>query len=449
MSSLDEAMTVETRYAKTGDIHIAYQVFGDGPVDLILAAEFWHSIEVQWDQPELAAFLERLGSFARVISFDQRGTGISDPVALHDLTSLDLWMDDIHVVMKEVESESAVLYGIGGGGTMGMLFAATNPQRISGLVLVNSFARLSRAPDYPWGRPPELEQDVLDVMRASWGRGAFLDLVAPSRVGDDGFRRWWARYQRVGASPGSVLSMRRMLGQIDVRDVLPSIRAPTLVIHRAETPWNRIEHGRYLAEHIPNARLVEVPGVDHFSFLGDTEAILSETEKFVEGIVGPLASGRQLATVLFTDIVASTELAAELGDQRWREILEQQRLLVRRELERFQGREVDTAGDGFLATFDGPARAVRCAQVVRDAVRSLGIEIRAGLHTGEVEILQEGVAGVAVHIGQRVLATAEPGEVLVSSTVKDLTAGSGLEFDDRGLRALKGVPDEWRLYAVR
>jgi class 3 adenylate cyclase len=442
-------MKPETRYARTGDTYIAYQVFGDGPVDMVLATEFWHSIEVQWDQPDLAAFLERLGSFSRLISFDQRGSGVSDPVSLRELTALDLWMEDINVVMDEVGSQSAVLYGIGGGGTMSMLFAATHPQRVSGLVLVNSFARISRAPDYPWGRSQELEQEVLDVMRTGWGRGVFLDLVAPSRVGDEEFRKWWARYQRIGASPGTVISMRRMLGQIDVRDVLPTIRAPTLVLHRAETTWNRIEHGRYLAEHIPGAKLVEVPGVDHFSFIGDSEAILSETERFVAGIAGPPESNRQLATVLFTDIVDSTKLATELGDRHWREVLEKQRVLVRRELERYQGREVDTAGDGFFATFDGPARAVQCACVVRDAVRELGIEIRAGLHTGEVEVLGEGLAGVAVHIGQRVLSTAEPGEVLVSSTVRDLTAGSGLEFEDRGSHPLKGVPDEWRLFAVR
>jgi pimeloyl-ACP methyl ester carboxylesterase/class 3 adenylate cyclase len=439
----------ETRYAKTGDIHIAYQVFGDGPVDMVLAAEFWHSIEVQWDQPDLAAFLERMGSFARLISFDQRGSGVSDPVSLRELTSLDLWMDDINVVMDEVQAESAVLYGIGGGGTMSMLFAATHPQRVSGLVLVNSFARLSRAPDYPWGRGPDLEDEALDVMRTGWGRGVFLDLVAPSRVGDEDFRRWWARYQRIGASPGTILSMRKMLAQIDVRDVLPSIRAPTLVLHRAETTWNRIEHGRYLAEHIPGAKLVEVPGVDHFFFTGNSEAFLSETEKFVAGLVGPPESDRQLSTVLFTDIVGSTELAAQVGDRRWREVLEAQRVVVRRELDRYRGLEIDTAGDGFLATFDGPGRAVQCAALLRDAVKPLGIEIRAGLHTGEVEVLSEGLAGVAVHIGQRVLAEAEPGEVLVSSTVKDLTAGSGLEFEDRGLHALKGVPEEWRLFAVR
>jgi class 3 adenylate cyclase/alpha-beta hydrolase superfamily lysophospholipase len=438
----------ETRYAKTDEIHIAYQVFGDGPIDIVLATEFWHTIEVQWDLPELALFLDRLGTFARVISFDQRGSGVSDPVSLSELTSLDLWMDDINVVMDEVGSESAALFGIGGGGTMSMLFAATHPQRVSGLVLVNSFSRLSHAPDYPWGRGPELETEVQDVMRTGWGRGVFVDLVAPSRVGDDDFRRWWARYQRIGASPGTVQAMRRMLTQIDVRHVLPSIQAPTLVLHRAETTWNRVEHGRYLAEHIPGARLVEVPGVDHLWFLGEVEPILSETRQFVSGLAGPPKFDRQLATVLYTDIVGSTELAAKVGDRRWREVLEAQRRLVRLELERFQGREVDTAGDGFLATFDGPARAVDCARGIRDGVRSLDIEIRAGLHTGEVEVLSEGLAGVALHIGQRVLAEAAPGEILVSSTVRDLTSGAGLAFEDRGSHALKGVPEEWRLYAV-
>jgi class 3 adenylate cyclase len=294
-----------------------------------------------------------------------------------------------------------------------------------------------------------VEHDVLDVMRTGWGRGVFLDLVAPSRVGDEPFRQWWARYQRIGVSPGSVLSMRRMLFQIDVRDVLPSISAPTLILHRAETPWNRVEHGRYLAEHIPGAKYVELPGADHFIFLGDAEAALRETEQFVSGILAPPESDRVLATVLFTDIVGSTELASEVGDRRWRGVLEEQRNLVRRELLRYQGREIDTAGDGFFATFDGPARAVRCACVLRDAVRELGIEIRAGLHTGEVEVLDNGLAGVAVHIGQRVLSEANPGEVLVSSTVKDLAVGSGLEFEDRGPHALKGVADEWRLFAVR
>jgi class 3 adenylate cyclase/pimeloyl-ACP methyl ester carboxylesterase len=441
-------MTPETRYAKSGDIHVAYQVTGDGPVDIVFAAEFWHTIEAQWDLPELASFLERLSSLGRLISFDQRGSGISDPVALDELTPLDLWMDDIAVVMDEVGSESAVLFGIGGGGAMSLLFAATHPQRVSGLVLVNSFARMSRAEDYPSGRAPELEEEVRDVMATGWGRGVLLDILAPSRADDPEFRRWWARYQRIGASPGTVLSMRRMFNEIDVRDVLTSIRAPTLLLHRAENRFYRIENGRYLAEHVPGAKLVELPGVDYFPFIGDSDSIIRETQEFLADIAPPPKSSRQLSTVLFTDIVGSTELAAEIGDQRWRQVLEEQRVIVRRELERFSGREIDTAGDGFLATFDGPAHAVRCARVLREAVRRLGIEIRAGLHTGEVEILKDGLAGVAVHLGQRVLAEAQPGEVLVSSTVKDLTAGSGLEFEDRGFHELKGIPEEWRLFAV-
>jgi len=441
-------MVPETRYAKTGDLHIAYQVVGDGPVDIVLVPEFWHTIEVQWDQPDLAAFLERISSFGRLISFDQRGSGLSDPVSIDELPSVDQWMDDVRVVMDDVGSTSAVLLAIGGGGTMSMLFAATHPERTAGLVLVNTFARLSHAPDYPWGRGTEIEDEVRDVMRAGWGRGVFLDLVAPSRVGDEPFRQWWARYQRVGASPGTIVAMRRTLGRIDVREVLPSISAPTLILHRADNAWVRREHSRYLAEHIPDAKYVELSGADYFVFLGDSETALREIEGFVSGVAAPPESDRLLATVLFTDIVGSTQLASELGDRRWREVLDAQRRLVRGELARYQGREIDTAGDGFLATFDGPARAVRCACVLRDAVRELGIEIRAGLHTGEVEALEGGLAGVAVHIGQRVLAVASPSEVLVSSTVKDLAVGSGLEFEDRGLHSLKGVPEEWRLYAV-
>ena len=442
-------MLPETRYAKTGDLHIAYQVVGSGPVDIVFVPEFWHTIEVQWDQPELAAFLERLASFGRLISFDQRGSGLSDPVSLEELPSIEQWMDDVRVVMDDAGSKSAVLLAIGGGGTMSMLFAATHPARAAGLVLVNSFARLSRAQDYPAGRGPEIEDEVRNVMRAGWGRGVFLDLVAPSRVGDEAFRQWWARYQRLGSSPGTIMAIRATLAQIDVREVLPSISAPTLILHRADNAWVRPEHSRYLAEHIAGARYVALPGSDYLVFLGDSGSVLDEIESFVSGVAGPPESDRLLATVLFTDIVGSTALAAEIGDRRWRETLDAQRQLVRRELDRYEGREIDTAGDGFFATFDGPARAVRCACVLRDAVRDLGIEIRAGVHTGEVEVLDGGLAGVAVHIGQRVLAEASPSEVLVSSTVKDLAVGSGLEFEDRGLRALKGVPEQWRLFAVR
>ena len=439
----------ETRYAHSGDVHIAYQVVGEGELDLVLVAEFWHSIEAQWEEPALAAFLRRLSSFGRLISFDQRGTGISDSVPPDELASLEHWLDDIGTVMDEVGAKQAVLIGMGGGGTLSMLFAATHPERTSGLVLVNSFPRLSEAPDYPWGRAPGLEEEVIHVMRTGWGRGVLLDLVAPSKVGDEPFRQWWARYQRLGSSPGMIVQTRRMLDETDVRDVLSSIRVPTLVLHRADNTFVRVEHGRYLAEHIPGARYVEVAGSDYFAFLGNTEMFLDEIARFVKGLSGAPDTDRVLATVLFTDIVGSTQQASDLGDRRWAELLGAHHAVVRRELERFRGHEVDTAGDGFFATFDGPARAVRCALAVRDAVGALDLEIRAGLHTGEVELANGETRGLAVHIGQRVLGEAGAGEVLVSSTVKDLVAGSGIEFQDRGLAELKGISGEWRLFAVK
>ncbi|MDQ3777244.1 MAG: adenylate/guanylate cyclase domain-containing protein [Actinomycetota bacterium] len=441
-------MAPETRYARSGDVHIAYQTVGAGASDLLLVPEFWHSIEAQWDQPALAAFLDRLSSYGRLISFDQRGTGVSDPVPPNAVLALEQWLDDITAVMDEAMSEQAVLLGFGGGGSLSMLFAATYPERTSGLVLVNSFPRLAEAPDYHWGRAPAVEDEVLHVMRTGWGRGVLLDLVAPSKVGDEEFRQWWARYQRLGSSPGTIVRMRRMLDELDVRDVLPNIRVSTLVLHRADNTFVRVEHGRYLADHIPGARYREVPGSDYFPFLGNADLFLDEIGQFLDGLSDAPDPDRVVTTVLFTDIVASTQRAAELGDRRWAELLGSHHAVIRRELERFRGHEVDTAGDGFFATFDGPARAVRCALAIVDAVRPLGLEIRAGVHTGEVEIADGERRGVAVHIGQRVLAQARGGEVLASSTVKDLVAGSGLVFADRGVHELKGVPERWRLFQV-
>src|SRR5262245_26868266 len=441
-------VVTETRYAESGDVHIGYQVVGERHPDLILVPEFWHAIEAQWDQPALADFLLRLGSFGRLICFDQRGTGVSDHVPPDEVASLEQWLDDISSVLDEVGSKEAVLIGMGGGGSLSMLFAATYPERTSGLVLINSFPRLLEAPGYEWGRAGAVEDEVLHVMRTGWGRGVLLDVVGPSQVGNESFRQWWARYQRLGSSPGTIVRMRQMLSDFDIRDVLPTIRVPTLVLHRAGNAFVRVEHGRYLAEHIPEARYVEVPGSDHFAFLGNANIFLDEIERFVGGLTPVLEADRLLATVLFTDIVGSTQRATELGDRSWGELLGRHHAAVRRELDRFRGREVDTAGDGFFATFDGPARGVRCALAVRQAVRSLGLEIRAGLHTGEVELVHGAMHGVAVHIGQRVLAQAEPGAVLVSSTVRDLTAGSGLAFSDRGAHAFKGVPDEWRVFEV-
>jgi pimeloyl-ACP methyl ester carboxylesterase/class 3 adenylate cyclase len=438
----------ETRYARSGDVHIGYQAVGEGPPDLLLVPEFWHSIEAQWDEPSLAAFLQRLSSFGRLISFDQRGTGVSDPVPPDAVLALEQWLDDIVAVLDEVGSKQAVLLGLGGGGSLSMLFAAMYPEHTSGLVLVNSFPRLAHAPDYEWGRPPALEDETLHVMRTGWGRGVLLDVVAPSKVGDEPFRQWWARYQRLGSSPGTIVRVRRMLDELDVRGVLPSIRVPTLVLHRADNTFVRVEHGRYLAEHIPEARYVEVPGSDYFAFLGNAEVFLEEIERFIKGVSRAPEADRVVTTVLFTDIVGSTQRASELGDRGWAELLGAHHAVVRRELGRFRGQEVDTAGDGFFATFDGPARAVRCALAVVEGIRTLGLETRVGLHTGEVELADGARRGVAVHIGQRILAQADAGEVLVSSTVKDLVAGSGLEFADRGLQELKGVPEQWRVFKV-
>jgi class 3 adenylate cyclase/pimeloyl-ACP methyl ester carboxylesterase len=439
----------ETHYAKSGDVHIAYQVVGEGPLDLIYVPEFWNSIEAMWEEPSFEKFLLRLASFSRLICFDQRGSGLSDPMALAEIPSLEGWMDDVQAVMGDVGSTRVALLGSGGGGQMSMLFAATYPEQVHALALVNSFARLTRDDDYPCGTSPDHEDRVVREMKHGWGRGVLLETVAPSMAGDPQFRRWYARYQRLGCSPGTILAIRRMLQSADVRDVLPSIRVPTLVVHRKDNWAVDAGCGRYLAEHIPGARYVEVPGVDFFAFVGDADAILDEVEEFLTGARQGQMDARVLATVMFTDIVGSTDRAAELGDRRWRDLLESHNSLIRGALERFKGREINTAGDGFLATFDGPARAIRCAREIAATVRDLGLEVRSGLHTGEIELVGEDIRGIAVHIGARVSSLASPGEVLVSSTVKDLVAGSGIEFDDRGVQTLKGVPGQWRLFSVK
>jgi class 3 adenylate cyclase/pimeloyl-ACP methyl ester carboxylesterase len=441
--------TPEPNYAKSGDVYVAYQVVGEGPIDLVYVAEFMNSIEAQWEEPLYARYLERLASFSRLICFDPRGKGLSDPVALDQLPTLEQWMDDVRVVMTSAGSQRAALLGVAGGGMMSMLFAATYPDQVEALVLVNSYARLTQAADHPSGTALNQEEDVVREMQYGWGRGILLERVAPSMSGDSAFRKWFGKYQRLGSSPGTVVAMRRMIQQTDVRHVLSSIHVPTLVVHRKDNWWVDGRQGRYLAEHIPGAKLVEVPGVDYFPFLGDADAVLDPIEEFLTGALRGARSDRVLATVLFTDIVDSTKRAADLGDTRWRDLVDRHNDVVRRALDRFHGREIDTAGDGFLATFDGPGRAVRAAQAIVDAVGELGLEVRAGLHTGEVELAGADVRGIAVHIGARVSAEAVPGEVLVSSTVRDLVAGSGIEFEDRGRHSLKGVPGEWHLYAAR
>ena len=442
-------MRPETRYAKSGDIHIAYQVLGDGPLDLVIAPSSITHIEHGWEEPSLARYLQRLASFSRTIIFDKRGMGLSDRVAL---ATLEERMDDLRAVMDAVGSERAALLGSSEGGPMAAMFAATYPERTSALVLYGSPASYVWAPDYPWRLTREEWEKAFQQASAAiadrWGRVADLSRMAPSRVNDERFKQWWMTLQRLAASPGAALALSRMNSEIDIRHVLPAIRVPTLVLHRTGDQAIKVEEGRYIAERIPGAKFVELPGADHFSFLGDADTLVSEIEEFLTGVRHAPEPERALATVLFTDIVGSTDRAAEIGDHRWRELLEAHNALVRKELSRYRGREIQTTGDGFHATFDGPARGIRCACAIGDAVRRLGIDIRAGLHTGEVELLDDKVGGIAVHIGARVAAQAGAGEVLVSSTVKDLVAGSGIEFEDRGAQVLKGVPGEWRLFRV-
>jgi class 3 adenylate cyclase len=436
----------ETRYARSGDVYIAYQVFGTGPPDLMLFPDWVSHLEAAWENRAFHSSLRRMASFGRVIWFDKRGTGLSDPVPVIGAGGLEQWADDAHTVLDSVGSSSVALVGVGHGGTMSVFLAATSPDRVSALVLINAFARTTRAPDFHPGMPPEVRGSVLREIEAGWGTGAFLDVFMPD-VGD-GVREWWARYQRLSASPGTALTLAETFFETDVRAIATAISVPTLVLHRKDALWARAGQGRYLAEHIPDARYVELEGRAHY-FTGGHDPFLDEIEEFVTGVRPVREPDRVLATVLFTDIVGSTEHLAELGDHRWRGHLDDFRQRVRRELERHRGREVGTRGDDFLATFDGPARAVRCATALRESARPLGIEVRSGLHTGELEITDTDVAGIAVHIGARVAALAGPGEVLVSRTVVDLVAGSRLEFDDRGSHVLKGVPGEWQVFAVR
>jgi pimeloyl-ACP methyl ester carboxylesterase len=435
----------ETRYAKSGDVHIAYQVTGQGPLDLVFVPGFVSHLEADWENVEWSRFLQRLGTFCRLIRFDKRGTGLSDRV---QIPTLEQRMDDVRAVMDAVGSERAALFGISEGGPMSLLFAATYPARALALVIYGSYARRVWAPDHPFGLTLAEFDRMIDRMEREWGGPMGMDIWAPSTAHDERVRQAWASYLRLAASPGAAVAVMRMNREIDVRHVLPAIRVPTLVLHRTGDRLTLVEQARYMAEHIRGAKLVELPGVDHIPWVGDTDAILDEIEEFLTGVRHGAESDRVLATVLFTDIVGATERAARFGDRRWRDVLQSYHACVRRELARFRGREIDTAGDGFLAAFDGPARAVRCAGTIAHAVHTLDLQVRSGLHTGECEVMGEKLGGIAVHIGARVAALAEPGEVLVSQTVKDLVAGSGLLFGDRGVHALKGVPGEWHLFSV-
>jgi class 3 adenylate cyclase len=438
----------EVRYAKSESGAVAYQTVGREPLDLLFLPEWVNNLEMQWEDPRLARFPTQLSTFSRLIMLNMRGIGLSDPLPADATTTIEQWLDDITAVLDEVGSKRVALFGTGIGGSLAMVFAATYPERTRALVLLNSTARSSSAPDYPFGIDREWRERTEQAMRRSWGQAAILHLQAPELAGDSRFREWYSRFERYGASPGIALAVLRMVHDLDVRHVLPAIQCPVLILHRAGDAIVRVEHGRYLAEHVPGARYLELPGEGHAYWSGDPDPILAETQQFLTGAPPVAAVDRVLATVLFTDIVGSTETAARLGDNRWTRLLDEYRMLVRRELARFRGREVATAGDGLLATFDGPARGIRCAAAIREAVRSLGIDIRAGLHTGEVELRGDAIAGISVHVGQRVQAQADPGEILVSRTVVDLVAGSEIRFEDRGTRSLKGLPMQSHLFAA-
>jgi class 3 adenylate cyclase len=435
-----------TRYVKSDDVHIAYQVLGDGPLDLLWVPGFVSNVEATWQLAEMAAFTRRLASFCRLIVFDKRGTGMSDRGS--QIFTLEQRMHDVQAILDEIGSERAALFGVSEGGPMSILYAASYPERTSALILYGAYAKRSCAPDYPFGWKDEQWDRVLANMERDWGtpQEISVSMRAPSLMGKPGAAEQVASYFRAGASPGAAVAIMKMNRDIDVRNVLPAVRTPTLILHRTSDRVSEIGHARYMAEQIPDAKLVELPGIDHAYWTEGSDAILDHIEQFLTGRRQTHPADRALATVLFADIVSSTERAAKLGDNRWRELLEKFYLRVREVLRDHRGREINTSGDGFLAAFDGPARAVRCASAIRDAVRSLGLDVRCGLHTGECEIVGADLAGIAVHIGARVAALAAPGEVLVSQTVRDLVAGSGLTFEAHGAHVLKGVPSEWHLF---
>lgn len=437
-------MEREIRYAVNGGVHIAYTVVGDGPIDLVYAPGIWSNLDIMWEEPRWARFLDRLASFSRLIVFDMRGVGLSDRG--REPPFLETQMDDMTAVMDAAGSRSAVIFGGARGGAMSMLFCATHPERAKALVLYAGAAKTVRSADHPYGRSPEDQHAFFERFVTEMGTGRNLDLQGPSGLADPGFRQWWARFERLVATPSAFRELAGILTGLDVRAVLPAIQAPTLLIHRVGDRIVPVEQARYLAGAIPDARLVELPGEDHLPFLGDSDAIVDEIQEFVTGSRPHPEAERILSTVLFTDIVGSTQLQAALGDRAWRDLVLAHHAVVRHALARWRGIENDTAGDGFYATFDGPARAVRCALEVAQGVRDLDIEIRAGVHTGECELIDRKCGGITVSTGARIAALAGPSQVLVSRTVRDLVAGSGLGFVDRGEHVLKGVPGSWHVF---
>jgi class 3 adenylate cyclase len=434
----------DTKYAMSGDVHIAYQQFGNGPIDLVFVPGWASHLDYAWEEPSVRRFLERLGTFARVVWFDKRGTGLSDKVAT--LPILEVRVDDVRAVMDAVRWDRAAIMGVSEGGSMSALFAATYPERTNALVLFGAFACRVWSADYPFAPTPEEREEWIRSLESGWGSDNGVEQLAPSRAQDTAFRKWFQRYGRASVSPSAAVALARMNTEIDIRAILPSIRVPTLVLHREGDLDVDLRNGQYLANAIPGARLVVLPGRDHLIYTGDVEPIVEEVEEFLTGHRTHTPVDRVLTTILFTDLVGSTELASRLGDQAWTELLTRHDRVLRSALGRFGGHEVKTTGDGFLATFDGPARAVRCAESLRGALRDLNLQARFGVHTGECELREGDIGGIGVHIAARVMALASPGQILTTSTVKDLTSGSGIVFSDYGLHALKGVPDPWRVY---
>jgi class 3 adenylate cyclase len=438
----------ETRYVTTRDGRaIAWSAVGDGPIDLLYVPQAISAMEHIWDHPTAAAFFARISACARLIMFDRRGSGMSE--RLEEPAPLEDQMDDVHAVLDAAGSERCAVMAIYEGGPMAMLFAASAPERVNSLLLYASFARASHAHDYDWAWPEQARTAAMDAYRDTWGDGRLIaEHFAPAYVQDRRLVEWLGRLERLAMDPTYGRKSAAFNGRLDVRPLLPTIRVPTLILHRRHDSAIDHRHGQYLAEHIPGARLVTLEGHDSLPFLGDSDAVAGEIEEFLTGTRADHEPDRVLATVLFTDIARSTERAAELGDQRWRSLLEQHDAAVRTQIARHRGREVKSTGDGFLATFDGPARAIRAARAIKDEVEQIGLDVRAGVHTGECEVIGDDVGGLAVHIAARVMALAEPAEVLVSSTVRDLVVGSGLEFEPRGEHDLRGVPGPWRLWAV-
>ncbi len=421
---------------------------GEGSLDLLWIAGFVSNVELAWEEPLLARYFNRLARFSRLILFDKRGTGLSDRVPRSELPSLEERMDDVLAVLEAAGSERAAVMGHSEGGNLAVLYAATHPERVDALVTSGIFAKRRWSPDYPWAETPEQRERYIAGLETRWGSDSDIERIAPSAARDPAFAKRLATYFRQSASPGDAAALLRMNTEIDIRAVLPTISVPTLVLHRTGDLDSNIEEGRWIASQIPGAKLVELPGNDHLPWVGDQDSVLDEVERFLTGRLAPAEPDRVLATILVTDIVGSTERAAELGDRAWAELLDRHHAIVREQLHAFRGEEVDTAGDGFLATFDGPGRAIRAAVAIRDGLRESGIPVRCGLHTGEAERVGGKVAGIAVHLAARIADTAESGEILVSDTVRSLVAGSGIEFAERGSVSLRGVPEEQHLFAV-